>query len=90
MGGLALGLLVRRQSLQRCALILAIKLKSKRFAEGGKRPFGGIGFGSLESDVVNVTRGGPAAFPRAMAVADNGCPIGLHGNAHFGDIDGEE
>ena len=82
--------LVRRQTLQRWALVLAIELKSKRFAEGGERPFGGIGFGGLESDVVNLARRGATAFARAMAFADNGCSIGLHGNAHFGDIDGEE
>jgi hypothetical protein len=48
--------------LQGLELILAIKLKPERLAEGGKRPFGGIGFGSFKRNIVNLARGGTSAF----------------------------
>jgi hypothetical protein len=76
--------------LQRWGFILAIKLKSERFAKGRERPFGGIGFCSLKGNVVDFAVRAAAPFARSMTFSDNGGAIGVHGNAHFGDIDGEE
>ena len=44
------------RGLVRCGLAAPIELKSKRLAEGGQRPFGGIGLGDLEGDVVHLAR----------------------------------
>ena len=54
-------------------------------------PLGGIGLRRLEGDVMDLARGGSWAFPGAMALADNGCPVrGLQGDTYPGDIDGQE
>ena len=34
--------------------VLAIELKPERFAESGKRPFGGIGLGRFEGDIMHL------------------------------------
>ena len=68
----------------------SIKRQSERLSECGKRPFGGIGFRGLERDVVHFARRCATPFARAVAFPDDGCAIGVHGNAHPGDIDGEE
>ena len=67
-----------------------IELKTERFAEGGQRPFGGIGFRGLERDVVHLAGRCSAAFAGAMAFADDGCAVGMHGDPHPGDIDRQE
>ena len=69
---------------------LPIELKAKRFAEGCQRSFGGVGFSCLEGDIVDLTRGGTAAFSGAMAFSNDGGPFGMHGDAHPCDVDGEE
>ena len=73
-GGLAVGRLERwRDCCKDALLVLAIKLKSERFAESRQRAFGGIGFCRLECDVVDFARRGATAFTRAMAFANNDC-----------------
>ena len=71
-------------------LAAPIKLKPEWFAERRKRPFGGIGFGGLERNVVHLAGGRAAAFTGAMALADDGCTVRLHGDPHPGDIDRQE
>jgi hypothetical protein len=39
---------------------------------------------------VHVAGRSPAAFPGAMALANNGCAVCLHGKADTGNIDGEK
>ena len=39
---------------------------------------------------MHLAGGGSAAFPGAMALANDGCAVCLHGEADPGDIDGEE
>jgi hypothetical protein len=50
-------------------LVLAIQLKPERLAEGGKRPFGGIGFGSFKRDIVNLAGGGSSLTRTEVARA---------------------
>ena len=69
---------------------MAIELQSKRLAEGGESSFGGIGFGSLDGDVMGFTGRGAAALAGAMAFADDGCPVRMHGDADPRDIDRQE
>src|SRR5262245_26784496 len=67
--------------------VLPVQLKPKRFAEGRQRPFCGIGLSRLESNVVHFTRRVATALAGTMAFTDDRRAIGLHGNAHLGDVD---
>jgi len=44
------------------SLVLPVKLKAEWFAERRQRPFGGIGFCCLESNVVHFARRDATAF----------------------------
>ena len=39
---------------------------------------------------MNFAGGSPAAFPRAVALANDGCAVCLHRQSYPGNIDGEE
>ena len=67
-----------------------IELKTERLSERGQRPLGGVGFRGLERDIVHLARGRSVAFTGAMALANDGCTIRMHGDPHPGDIDREE
>ena len=49
---------------------IAVKLKPKRPAECAQRPFGVVGFRSLECNVVNLARRAAMAFAGAAAFPD--------------------
>src|SRR5215475_13583710 len=70
--------------------VLPVQLKPKRFAEGRQRPFCGIGLSRLESNVVHFTRRVATALAGTMTFTDDRRAIGLHGNAHLGDVDRAE
>src|SRR3974377_529705 len=67
-----------------------IELKTKGLAEGGQRPLGGIGLRGLKGNVMHLARECASAFPAAMTLANDACPIGLYRQPHPGDIDGKE
>ena len=73
-----------------CGLAAPIELKTEGLAKGGQRPFGGVGFGRLERDIVHLAGGCSAAFAGAMAFPDDGRAICLHSDPHPGDIDRQE
>lgn len=55
----------------RRAPTLPVKLQSKRSAECGKGSFGGIGLRRLERNIMYFAGRRPAAFARAMALAND-------------------
>lgn len=73
-----------------CGLAAPIELKTKRPAKSGECPLGGIGLGCFERNIVHLARRGSAAFPGAMALADDCRAVRLHGDADPGDIDSKE
>jgi len=50
------------QVLRSSIFVLAIEFESERFAKGRQRPFGGVGFGSLQGNIVYLARGIATTF----------------------------
>jgi hypothetical protein len=73
-----------------CSLSVPIQRQDKRLSERCKRAFGGICFCSLERDVVHLSGRRSSTLTRAVAFTNDGRTIGVHGDPHFGDVDGEE
>src|SRR5262245_23293126 len=70
--------------------VLAIELKSEWFAKGRQCPFRRVGLGRLQRDVMRLAGGIATTFARSMPLPHNRRSISLNGDAHLGDIDGQE
>ena len=70
---------MRAGVLSSCGLAAPIELQTEWLAECGQRPFGGIGFGDFERDVVHLTgrcpRPSPVPWPSRMTVAPLACTV---------------
>ena len=67
-----------------------IELKAKGLAEGGQRPFGGIGLGGFKGNVMYLARGDASSFAGAMTLADDGGALRRNRQSYPGDIDDKE
>ena len=66
------------------------RARDRTVSEGRQRPFGGVGFGGFERDVVHLARRCAAAFTGAMAFPNDGCAVCMNGDPDPGEVDRQE